>query len=110
LRGDSKNGDGKRGNGNGGSNGNSNGNSDSTIGGNVGDNTTSGDNTGICKTVSIANVEVDSCQPLAMLVGVAVGLQTDKSVAGSCVYASVAVIVMGNVYIDTLITVLTDLS
>ena len=45
-----------------------------------------------------------------MAVGLAIGLQQDKSVAGSFVYASVAIIVMGNVYVDTLITILTDLS
>lgn len=83
--------------------------SSSSIGGNIATNTT-GDNAGTCPQVSIAGVEVAVCQPLALFVGIATGLQTDQSVAGSCVYASVSLIVMGNVLVDTIIKTFTDFS
>ena len=68
----------------------------STIGGNIINN---GDGSGTSQIVTVANVKVDTSRPLAFFIGMAIGLQTDQSVAGSCVYSSVAILVMSDVYV-----------
>lgn len=92
-------GQGKNDNGNSGNNGNNgnggsggSGSSSGAVGGNVINNST-GDNSQGSNVVTIANVEVPTDNPIAVGIGLAVGLQQDRSTSGSCVYSSVAVLV-----------------